>query len=617
MKRIALSLIAVFSLLTACKQESEVPQITVTSPTVEYVTDEGGYTEVSFTSNVNWTATTDNEMWPVYPSHGVAGEHTIKVAFPENKTHDNIETELVICPEAGVTGAASVSIIQLQRDGIAVEQPEDVSYHASTVNVKVIANVDYSVSVAPEAADWIEVVSYGPATRGDIETEIVLNIADNFGDARDGIVTVKANSGDAVAEIYVHQIAWEAEFEFEDVPEGGFTVPIAGGTYTFKVKSNTEWQWKDYNDTTQPFLKAEVVKDGNNATVTVTVDANTELSARSPYVKFTIPAMLDADGNATVEKVYFNQAGKLSVLWETALPDAFTSAEKVSIAKLGQYCAICDGANVYVFDDATGAISSDPIAQARGIFNDDAGNLVLAVGGLSCGETTMIMAYPSNATLETQPTLVLSSTMSYYSAGYNGFKARGNVLENGIITAFIASVDGGIPSAGAYWTISSGTASDVAYVEIAGIVPWISTRCAFAPLAASADYGFLYAGYDNDYSLKLYQKDGTSISLGTFGDWASGISSFQTGMWGAKNIAAFNQMAWFPYWSMPSMVYVYDTSDMSEIVSFEVLGSCTDATFAGEPTTDILTCTGADGSLVIYVADASQGVFNKYSVPAE
>lgn len=621
---------AVALLATACqKPEPITPAVTLTSPADVTVNTEGGQFTVTFESNVPWTASLDNANWTASPKSGEAGTATIKVTAAENTSNDPVVTKLTVKAQSA---SATVTFTQLQKDGMVVNVSEyEAPAEASTVSVKVLANVTVT---ATTSTPWLQIAE---GTKGLVEKTFEVAVEANGAEAREGQITVKGAGKEET--ITIKQAAFEPKFE---ISQSEFDVEREGGEFTFTVTSNVEWAIKDYSDGTQPFLKAVATKDGNNATVKVTLEANEEYASRSPYVKFTVPAIQDPvideeTGEPTgetkdhVEKVYFHQAGYMSISWKSTLPEQFTNGVQLSMAKVADKYLIYDGVTPMFFNPASGAFSSIDeleelfIATKAGedadiaeIFNDDAGNF-LAVTKTSYLEPFDVFVIPAGASPDeaVEPIHLISSNFDYYGYGFGHFAARGNVLENGIVTAiFTGQVDGGIPVAGAYWEIKNGEACERERIDIPtdGII-WSANNVAFTPLGTSAADGFLYDGYDGNYALRLLA-GGTSTTLATIGDWANGVTCIGTGLWGSKTVVAINNMAFFPQWGMPSYLMIFDAATMEAIANIDILEEGLEAAYMANPSTCVLLEQKGD-ALIIYSADGAQGVLQKIVLPAK
>ncbi len=625
--------LAIFA-VSCTKPEPVKPSITLSTPADVTVPTDGGIQTVSFTSNVPWTASIDNSNWSVSPTSGEAGTATVKVTAPNNTSEDAIVVKVTLKAE---TTSQVVTFTQLQKDAMVVDVTSyDAPAEGGKVSVKVKANVEVT---ATTDASWLKIAT---ATKAAVEKTFDVEVSANEGEAREG--TIILSGAGKKAEVTIKQAAFEPYFELDNY---SFDVTKEGGEYTVNITANVEFTVKDYSDGSFPYQHATLATDGKS--LKIVIDANEGYDARTSYVKFTVPAIQDPvideeTGEPTgeyadhTERVYFYQEGLTSVSWSSAIPAEMQNGTQLSIAKgAGQY-VLYDGANLAMFNPENGDIQflgpvlGDGTITYSEVLNDDAGNFIM-VTPTAYGQAFDVYVIPGDTPVdqEVEPTALIHAYFDYYGYGLGHFHARGNVLKDGIVTALIA--DGpaaGVPVTGAYWEIKGGKATTWApygeektedtcqpqYVSFTtGGEIWLANRADFAPLGTSAADGFLYNGYDGTYALQ-YSVGGTTTSLATIGDWANGVSCIQSGVWGEKPIVAVNNMAWFPYWAMPSVLTIFDATSMAPITSVNILGEGLEATYMAEPSTCVLFEQKGD-ALIIYSADGAQGLLQRIVIPAK
>lgn len=505
------------------------------------------------------------------------------------------------------------------------EEPLAIVFNATKAwTASVNAEVEAIVTLSPTSGEAGE------------NAKIKITVPENpFNEDRTIVVTI-ASEGVEPLRVTLTQ-ASPAHFIVE--PEGPFVVTKDGGQFTIAISTNCEFTATDYHDGSFPWQTAAVAPD--NKTCTVTIDANAGYDSRESYVKFVIPAIqepvLDEEGKPTGEttekvvRVYFEQEGLTTIVWTKTLPEAFKNGTQLSIVKaLGKY-AVYDGASApQEFNPETGefsALQGLPTGLTFSeVFNDDAGNLLIATPA-AYEHTFDVYVVPANSQ-EISPAVLLHTYFDYYGYGLGHFHARGDVTNNGIVTALIA--DGpaaGIPVTGVYWEITAGKAAWTKYgstdeevtagsyicFTTAGEV-WLTNRADFAAVGTSAAGGFLYDGYDGSYGLQ-YKNGDTSSSLATIGDWANGVSCIQTGVWGTKAVVAVNNMAWFPQWAMPSVLTLFDATTLQPITTVSILQEGLEGPYMAEPSTAVL-FQQAGNDLIIYSVDGAQGLLQKIVVPA-
>ena len=477
------------------------------------------------------------------------------------------------------------------------------------------------------------------------ECKVKINVAANETEAdRTFTVTLKSEGVTPVT------VTFKQESQFHmNIDPLEFSVTTAGGDFTVNVDANVEFTVTDYSDGSFPWQHAVPA----NGSYKVTIDANTGYDPRTSYVKFKtseiqVPTIDPETGEPTGEmedltiRVYFYQEGLAQTAWMVAIPDEMANGAKYTITNYSGELLLCGAGKVAVLDPATGAVKdyAEP-GQNIEITTDDAGNFLMfaeqtvSVGGQDL-KVIEIAAIKKGHKIgddipEGDMTELVLAIDDCWCAGVANIRARGDVFGDGVVVGMA----GGYPSYGgvhygAVWEIKGGKADWKTYGDsgmetaqpqwlavpaVSGGDLWTSTRGAIAPLGVSAADGFLYDGYDGVYALRAY-KGGNWNDVTTIGDWANGVSSIRTGKWGEKNIAAINNMAWFPYWAMPSQLILVNLDDMSVITTLNILGDAypEDATWAEEPTTDTYFAVNGN-DLEVYAVDSAQGVVCKYVLP--
>ena len=122
MKKFVLFLtVAMAALVVSCQKPVE-PAVTLTSSPTATVSTEGDVVSITFTSNVPWTAKSDQSWLTVSPASGEAGENiTIKASALKNDTNDPREATVTIT--AG-TASTSMKVTQSQLDALNIATTE-------------------------------------------------------------------------------------------------------------------------------------------------------------------------------------------------------------------------------------------------------------------------------------------------------------------------------------------------------------------------------------------------------------------------------------------------------------------------------------------------------------
>ncbi len=158
----------------ACEEEPVIPAIEFDKAGSEIYIETAGTDglEVSFKSNVAWTAEVKDAQgaWVVVsPKEGLAGDAVIRIIADENKTNENRTAKLVITAGEGPqTAVAEATLVQYQLDAFElVETSASFEQEGGTAAIKVMTNVDFTVTIPEDAKSWLTPVgskAYGEKT---------------------------------------------------------------------------------------------------------------------------------------------------------------------------------------------------------------------------------------------------------------------------------------------------------------------------------------------------------------------------------------------------------------------------------------------------------------------
>ena len=181
MKKVFLSLMAIAIALVSCKKEEQIiPEIKAdkTEVTVPTAGTEDEDVFIDFTTNVDWTAALKSEIsWgSITPAKGVAGKGHIKFIADANSGNDARTAVVVVT--AG-SARQEFTVTQLQKDAFSlVAESAEIGSKGGEVEIKVMTNVPYKVTI-PSEATWVKEVvtkAYGEqVTRLSVEPYDVLD----------------------------------------------------------------------------------------------------------------------------------------------------------------------------------------------------------------------------------------------------------------------------------------------------------------------------------------------------------------------------------------------------------------------------------------------------------
>ncbi len=181
----------------ACEEEPVIPAIEFDKAGSEIYIETAGTDglEVSFNSNVAWTASiTEAEgAWVVVsPKEGLAGDAVVKIIADENKTNENRTAKLVITAGEGPQAVvAEATLVQYQLDAFElVETSAEFDQAGGTAAIKVMTNVDFTVTIPEDAKSWLTAV--GSKAYGEKTYEISVAALPDLDAERTADITVSA-----------------------------------------------------------------------------------------------------------------------------------------------------------------------------------------------------------------------------------------------------------------------------------------------------------------------------------------------------------------------------------------------------------------------------------------
>ena len=464
----------------------------------------------------------------------------------------------------------------------------------AVVNVGAESVISVLKFTAPEA--WTASVSYPegsdtdyvvltPASGEageDIEVKVTIQSLPKDQDGRYFNVGVKSGSKGADVVFYQGNVFIPSTTRIEMGKDGGKA--------EFSVISNV-----DYNVTTyDSFDWAPATFDKATGKGSFNV-ASAGYDSRSAYVKFTIPAIqdpvLDDEGNDTGEtadrvvKVYVTQEGKLQVAWDQQFFwSMFPNGTRESVALAGDYiiinCSLTDQGTggALVFNKADGTyVTTVNAPSLTGVTNDDAGNIVISMGGnYPIDQSTWELIPDQQVPLylffikkddvagilnggdisKLQPAIVYSD--AFYGYGLDNLRVTGDVFGDAVIT---------MCSSGAYsvqivdWDIKGGKYTDdgkgyTKYVDAPNFLPedysmgiWSSYDIVAKHLGNNSDSGLYYMGYDNNYNLQYLSSPSASWQevLVSGATWEEGFTTFSTVEWNGHKYLGFIGVPYFAW----------------------------------------------------------------------
>lgn len=652
------------ALVVSCQKPVE-PAVNLTSPAAATVPTEGGVASITFTSNVAWTATSNQTWLTVSPASGEAGENiTVKASALKNETNDPRTATVTI--QAG-TASATATVTQSQLDAMVISTTDfTVGPEGGIVEIPVSANVDYEFSV-PEAADWIHVPA---GTKGMVDSKITLEVdptiiydADEFGvptfdaDAIVRTANVTVKGAGIETQVTVGQKSFIPYFEYEGdyaalqwsfydgVP---VVFPQEGGTFVIDVNSNIDWRayFSKYDASIDAGVDvmengwAKLSFDTEAGTITIEMDPNDSYFTREDYL-YTVGIFDGVEDGNFGGLGWFTQAGKAIVgaaaefAWSKTLDELGIPAGYNRLAYTASGALlVSDGEKVHAISPADGtywkAITYPGITPSS-ICSDDAGNVIVVpnvtaeinwdTGALTSG--TEITIYYS-ADPNTMANSIKVENKDYGTVG--GIRVRGNIAEKAVITGVAGSAScwfgydiekyAAVPNYYGTQNQGPGPGSNTF---------WTPETAASVSLGTSLHDGVLFRGYDGKESL-FFLADAYTPNWAVPYTWqlitdaGCGGNENQNNLaiadYKGKRIVAYTQGFHFDY-SSNANIYVLDATDITDVKPLVTINPKEDIEFAtaftGANSADVL-LHPTDEYLEVYVVNSGRSVIGKYKV---
>lgn len=198
MKRFGLIAAAVSGILAAaCVKEAPEDALTVNSTEIS-VSAAGASVPVSFASNADWTISSDKDWVSFNKASGVAGDVTVTMTVAPNDGYDARKAAVTI--SAG-TKKTVINVSQTEVTEFGTEVVFNLDGKEQVLAYTVSSNMDYTVKVSDDAADWIV---YSEVKSAPVSKNILFTVrALEPGLERTGTIMISA--GDFVQKLVVNQ----------------------------------------------------------------------------------------------------------------------------------------------------------------------------------------------------------------------------------------------------------------------------------------------------------------------------------------------------------------------------------------------------------------------------
>lgn len=263
-------------------KEIEKPPIEVEDPFIKFdvssvsFTNEGGEKTLSFETNLNWTITSSESWCKVSPTSGTKGSKSVAITTNANEEYDDRSCTLTI---KGGNVTKTIAINQGENFGLLISQDRyELNNEETTIEVEVMANVEFEVVIPEASKAWIERVE----TRGLVETKLLFLIHKNEEyDGREGSINIRQTDGDLESTITVFQSQKDAIILSERV----YDILCEAQQIEVEVKTNIDFEVVIPQDA-QEWVSIAQTRALRTETVALDITENRDAEARSTEVYF-------------------------------------------------------------------------------------------------------------------------------------------------------------------------------------------------------------------------------------------------------------------------------------------------------------------------------------------
>jgi hypothetical protein len=185
-------------LLSSCKEEPKVIELSVSDKTVAFEVS-GGDKTVTVTSNDAWTATWSADWVNVSPKSG-NGNGSIKITAAENPSFD-VRSADVIVTAGDKTQTIKVNQLSLSPSLAIAPTSSEIGHAGGEIELTITSNAPWTVTI-PDGVDWI----LADKANGEGNATVKVTVAQNLErENRSAKVTVKETIGGSAQELTITQ----------------------------------------------------------------------------------------------------------------------------------------------------------------------------------------------------------------------------------------------------------------------------------------------------------------------------------------------------------------------------------------------------------------------------
>ena len=237
----------------------------------------GGKTTIYFFSPSYWSATADSWI-SVSPRAGEAGNSSIVIKLSSNKTGETLNGTVTISLSNGESYVVSVS---QESDDIFDSDSQNkyqIGISGGEINVKVTANIDYTVDIPKNAQSWLSLVD----SRALREEDLTFKVAKNETyDTREAVVRLLDKERKVLQSFTVVQLC---EDVFDTNANEEYAVSADGGSVEVVVATNIDYRVEIPSDT-RSWIHLADTRAYRNEKLSFTIEKNENYESRTAIIK--------------------------------------------------------------------------------------------------------------------------------------------------------------------------------------------------------------------------------------------------------------------------------------------------------------------------------------------
>ena len=237
----------------------------------------GGKTTIYFFSPSYWSATADSWI-SVSPRSGEAGNSSIVIKLSSNKTGETLNGTVTISLSNGESYVVSVS---QESDDIFDSDSQNkyqIGISGGEINVKVTANIDYTVDIPKNAQSWLSLVD----SRALREEDLTFKVAKNETyDTREAVVRLLDKERKVLQSFTVVQLC---EDVFDTNANEEYAVSADGGSVEVVVATNIDYRVEIPSDA-RSWIHLADTRAYRNEKLAFIIEKNENYESRTAIIK--------------------------------------------------------------------------------------------------------------------------------------------------------------------------------------------------------------------------------------------------------------------------------------------------------------------------------------------